>query len=113
MIIQFWSNDPTILFNKDNIFQLWPTPKMTFEEKLNAISRLVLFLTIIGFIFLMSTKFLFVGIGTLIIIFILYKTRKQKIIKVDTYLYNYLIAVKECKIAKLLEEYPFNKFIDY
>lgn len=38
---------------------------------------------------------------------------KQKIIKIDTYLYNYLIAVKECKIAKLLEEYPFNKFIDY
>ena len=81
MTTPFWSNDPTILFNKDNIFQLWPTPKMTFEEKLNAISRLVLFLTIIGFIFLMSTKFLFVGIGTLIIIFILYKTRKQKIIK--------------------------------
>ena len=34
MTTPFWSNEPTILFNKDNIFQLWPTPKMTFEEKL-------------------------------------------------------------------------------
>ena len=81
MTSPFWSNDPTIIFSKDHIFQLWPTPNMTFEEKLNAISRLVLFLTIFGFIFLMSIKFLFVGIITLIIIYILYKTRKQKIIK--------------------------------
>ena len=37
MTSPFWSNDPTILFSKDHIFQLWPTPNMTFEEKLKAI----------------------------------------------------------------------------
>ena len=25
MTTSFWSNDPTIIFNKDDIFQLWPT----------------------------------------------------------------------------------------
>lgn len=79
--IQFWSNDPTIIMNKDYILEVWPTPKMTFEQKLNAISRLIIILTILGFIFTMSAKILLVGIITLIVIFALYKTRKQKVTK--------------------------------
>jgi hypothetical protein len=79
--IQFWSNDPTIIMNKDYIFEVWPTPKMTFEQKLNAISRLIIILTVLGFIFTMSAKLLLVGIITLIVIFALYKSRKQKVTK--------------------------------
>jgi hypothetical protein len=79
--IQFWSNDPTIIMNKDYILEVWPTPKMTFEQKLNAISRLIIILTILGFIFTMSTKLLLVGIITLIVIFALYNSRKQKVTK--------------------------------
>ena len=79
--IKFWSNEPTIILNKDYIFEIWPTPKMTFEQKLNAISRLILILTILGFIFTMSAKLLLVGIITLIVIFALYKSRKQKVTK--------------------------------
>ena len=79
--IQFWSNEPTIIMNKDYIFEIWPTPKMTFEQKLNAISRLIIILTILGFIFTMSAKLLLVGIITLIVIFALYKSRKQKVTK--------------------------------
>ena len=37
MTTPFWSNEPTILFNKDDILQLWPTENMSFEAKLNAI----------------------------------------------------------------------------
>jgi len=79
--IQFWSNEPTIIMNKDYIFEVWPTPKMTFEQKLNAISRLIIILTVLGFIFTMSVKLLLVGLITLIIIFALYKSRKQKVTK--------------------------------
>jgi len=79
--IQFWSNDPTIIMNKDYIFEVWPTPKMSFEQKLNAISRLIIILTVLGFIFTMSTKLLLVGIITLVVIFALYKSRKQKVTK--------------------------------
>ncbi|MFW9951898.1 MAG: hypothetical protein ACFFKA_17410, partial [Candidatus Thorarchaeota archaeon] len=39
MTTPFWSNEPTILFNTDNILQVWPQPAMSFEAKLNAISR--------------------------------------------------------------------------
>jgi hypothetical protein len=81
MTTTFWSNEPTILFNKDYILQLWPSSNMTYEEKLNAITRLVVLMTILGYIFTMSNNLILVGFSTLVIIFVLYKTRKQKITK--------------------------------
>jgi hypothetical protein len=81
MTTQFWTNDPSILFNKDYIFQLWPTTNMCYEEKLNAITRLVILLTILGYVLTMSQRILVVGILTLVIIFVLFKMRKQKLTK--------------------------------
>lgn len=79
MSIQFWTNDPTILLNKDYIFELWPTPNMCYNQKLNAITRLIGILTIVGFAITMSVKILFVGVATIAAIFALYKMQKQKI----------------------------------
>ena len=42
--------EPTILLNKDKIFNLWPLQSMSVEEKLNSITRLVIILTILGFL---------------------------------------------------------------
>ena len=81
MTIQFWSNDPTTLFNKNYIFELWPTTSMCYEEKLNAISRLIILLTILGYILTMSKRVLAVGTLTLLFIFVLYNMRKQKLTK--------------------------------
>ena len=81
MTATFWSNEPTILFNKDYILQLWPSPQFSYEENLNAISRVVILLTILGFIVTASKNMLVVGITTLFIIFAFYKMRKQKITK--------------------------------
>ena len=74
----FWLNEPKILLNKDYIVDLWPCPKMSFEEKLNSISRLVIFLTILGFIFTLSVKILIIGFITLGCIIGLYKFQKPK-----------------------------------
>jgi hypothetical protein len=81
MTMQFWSNDPTIIFNKNYIFELWPTTNMCYEQKLNAITRLIILITILGYILTMSTRILLVGVLTLAGIFILFKMRKQKITK--------------------------------
>ncbi len=81
MTIQFWSNDPTILLNKEYIFELWPTMQMCYEQKLNAISRLIILLTILGYISTMSKRVLAIGALTLLVIFILFRMRKQKITK--------------------------------
>ena len=68
----FWLNDPTILLNKNDVMQLWPCPKMTFEEKMNSISRLVIILSILGFIFTMSINILLIGFFTLFAIILMY-----------------------------------------
>ena len=81
MTTPFWFNDPIILFNQESILQIWPTQQMNFESKLNAISRLVIFMSLLGFIFTRNFKLIIIGIVTLAIIFTLYKLRKQSIVK--------------------------------
>jgi urease gamma subunit len=81
MTISFWTNEPTILFNKEYIFELWPTTDMCYEQKLNAITRLVILITILGYILTMSKRVLAVGVITLVVIFVLFKMRKEKVTK--------------------------------
>jgi len=80
MTTPFWSNEPTILFNTDNILQVWPQPSMSFEAKLNAISRFIIVLSVLGFVFTMRSHFLVIGAITLAIILSLYRYRKQTIV---------------------------------
>jgi len=73
MIASFWINNPTILINKDSLMELWPIPSMTFNAKLNSISRLIILLTIIGFLITQSFRIIVTGIVTLgVIIFLHY-----------------------------------------
>jgi uncharacterized membrane protein len=88
MSTPFWANNPTILFKKEYILQLWPTQKMSFEEKLNAITRIVIIITILAFLLTKRINFVIIMMVTLAIIFSLYKSRKHNII-------NSLIKKKE------------------
>lgn len=81
MAVPFWSNDPTILVNINDVQQIWPTPSMNFEGKLNAISRIVIALSVLGFIFTMNINYIIFGMITLSIIFLIFKIRKNQIIK--------------------------------
>jgi hypothetical protein len=78
--IPFWSNDPTVLFNKKYILELFPQQGMTFDEKLNAITRLIILICILGFMITRSYRFLLNGAISLFIIYLMYKTQKQFII---------------------------------
>lgn len=46
----FWGDDPNALFDKETMLEFYPTEHMTYNQKLNAISRTVLVLTILFFI---------------------------------------------------------------
>jgi hypothetical protein len=67
----FWLQDPTVLFNNAGITQIIPTAAMTREDKLNAISRLIIVLTILGYLITMSYNILLLGVVSLGIIAIL------------------------------------------
>jgi len=81
MSIAFWINDPSVLFNKDYILELWPTNYMSYEQKLNAITRLIILLTILGYILTKSYKIILVGVVTIAGIFFLFQSNKQKLTK--------------------------------
>ena len=68
----FWLNNPAILFDKNAITELWPLESMTREQKINAITRLVIILTLIGFLFLNNIKILVTGIIAILILLFTY-----------------------------------------
>lgn len=69
----FWMNDYTVLFKKDQL-QFWPHDVMSSDEKLNAVSRLVILMTLLGLAVTQSLNILWVGLGTLIAI-VIYQQR--------------------------------------
>lgn len=78
MSTPFWINQPTILFNKKYITTNFLEKTMTLEEKFNAITKFVLILTILGFIFSQNFQLIFIGILTIAIITAIYYRKKKK-----------------------------------
>ena len=73
---KFWLDDPTVLIQQDKLMSLWPQESMSRNEKLNTLSRLVIYITIVGFIFTYSLKILISGIVTLgVFVALHYSTR--------------------------------------
>jgi len=73
----FWLNDPTALFNNAGITQIVPTSDMTREAKLNAISRMIISLTILGYLVTMSYTLILLGVISLAMIALLYVTQSK------------------------------------
>jgi len=57
----FWVNDPLVLFKREEMMDIWPDPLMSIEQKLNAISRIVILLTLLGFLITRNVNILFTG----------------------------------------------------
>jgi len=76
--IPFWTEDPNILFNQKYIFELFPVSDMTFNQKLNAFSRLIIFLTLIILIVSRSYKIIVASVMTLLAVYLLYKIKQDK-----------------------------------
>jgi hypothetical protein len=74
----FWLNEPTILFDKKQITEIWPNPNMSNMEKLNAISRFVIIASLLGYLITLNIGIIFVGIVTLAVIAILYHVQSNK-----------------------------------
>ena len=73
----FWLYNPSVLFDKEQILEVWPKPDMELARKLNAITRIVILLTVIGIIITRSGKILITSIITLVALVVLYKTQYE------------------------------------
>lgn len=84
--VPFWTENPNVLLNSKYIMELFPIENMSYEQKLNAVTRTVILLTIIGFSITHNFSTLIVGIITMSAIFALfyyhqkenYKTNQRK-----------------------------------
>jgi hypothetical protein len=74
----FWLHNPTILFHKDQIHELYPMENMKLDRKLNAITRLVILLTTIGFLYTRSVRLLLTSVITLVVIAMVYKPEEKR-----------------------------------
>jgi hypothetical protein len=73
--VPFWSKNPNIIFDKDHILEFFPTDEMSFNQKLNAITRVVLLMTLGTFAYTQSTQILLVGAVSMFFIFMLHQYR--------------------------------------
>lgn len=71
--VQFWTDNPNILMKNGYITELFPTTEMTFEQKLNAVTRLVLVITILVFIITKSVRVIVGSLFTVLAIVMLHK----------------------------------------
>ena len=69
----FWMPNYTILFQQDQM-QFWPTETMTVDEKLNAITRFVIVLSLLGSVMTQTFKFVWIGIVTMILLVFYHKS---------------------------------------
>ena len=67
----FFFNDPTILFNNPI------KTEDSYSGKINGIARIVIILSVLGFMVTFSLKYILIGLITLIGLIILYNSRKQ------------------------------------
>jgi len=77
----FWLNDPNILLNKKYITEIWPNSDYDLARKLNAVTRIILLLTILGYFFTKSVKILISAVIALVVLTIIYKTKSNKVTK--------------------------------
>lgn len=67
----FWTEQPSILFNNKLAFEIWPKSSMESNEKLNALTRLIIYLTILGYFITKNPNLFITSFVTLCIIILL------------------------------------------
>jgi hypothetical protein len=74
--IPFWIDNPNIILQSNNVTELFPIEAMTFNQKLNAITRLVLIMTIFTFVYSKSLTTILIGIISIAFIYFLYRYKQ-------------------------------------
>lgn len=73
--IPFWSSNPNVLLYAT---EFYPVPSMTFEQKLNAITRGVILLSVIALLWSRDIRFLIVLMLTVLAIFLYHERETEK-----------------------------------
>jgi hypothetical protein len=76
----FWINDPLILMDKNKIAEIWPKEGMRFDDKLNAISRIVIMMSLAALLVTKNNIFLVIGsVSVAAVVLVYYLKKKNKL----------------------------------
>jgi hypothetical protein len=84
LYIPFWSENPNIIFQQNYMFELFPIETMTYEQKLNSITRTVVLLTIISFVMTRNFRILIIGAITIGAVYLLYYYHQKEKNKIES-----------------------------
>ncbi len=79
MITAIWFNEPLILFDKNGITEIIPAEDMSYERKINAFTRMLLVLTLLGFWMTYSYKIIVACVVIFVLLYVTYRYGKKKL----------------------------------
>jgi hypothetical protein len=82
--IPFWTENPNILFDPVHITEFYPIDTMSYDQKLNAITRTILLFTLLGLFFTRSFRVLCIGLLTIGVIYLMHYYHELENAKVDS-----------------------------
>lgn len=111
---EFWYNDISIILNKNRLDEFFPITSMTLEEQLNALVRLLLYLSIILLLFRKNINYVYLFLFGLVFTFLIYKYSKNNSKKTSVENF-YPFFDKKVKYIKPTIDNPFMniEFDDY
>ena len=74
----FWTTNPSVLFRADQLLASWPTAEMSYNEKLNSIVRLSIYVTIVLLLFRASYLVLYIPLVTFFVTYGMYVITERK-----------------------------------
>jgi len=83
LLVPFWSDNPNVLFQSKYITEFFPVESMTYNQKLNAISRSIILLTVISLIYTRSFRIFIIGLITMLSIYLLHYYHNKDITKTN------------------------------
>ena len=98
---KFWLDDFTILYQSNRLVEFFPNYQMTMIEKLNALTRLSIYLGIILSLLLKNYIYLYIIIIGFLFTFFIYKTQLNNI---ELYFNSYNSLQNKNNVRHLLEE---------
>jgi hypothetical protein len=76
--MKFWLDEPTILFDSNYILELYPYEHMDKNEKLNAVTRFIILITLFGYMCINNYLIFILGLIMIGIIIFIHRTQINK-----------------------------------
>ena len=73
--VPFWSEDPNVLFRPEYLTEIFPSGDMSLSQKMNAITRMVVYITLLLFIYTRNIRTIIVSALTVGAIFLMYRQK--------------------------------------